>query len=175
MYVGLTNVVDTAGGEPVSHYAVYARVIAHEYGHHVQEDAGILEYGHRPMASGGLDARAEASRRIELQAQCFAGAFLSAERRTLPMTARQYRELIARRARAWRRPAGPGRARPRHGRHYAGWVATGYRERALSACNTWTAPPPMSPERHPRSLDVKPQATARDATKRFPRRRGCRF
>jgi predicted metalloprotease len=140
MYVGLSNVVETAGGEPVSHYAVYARVIAHEYGHHVQEDAGILEYGHGLMASGDSTARAEASRRIELQAQCFAGAFLSAERHTLPMTAKQYRAMIAD-----NRARGDDETRPDirdhgSGRHYAGWVARGYREGVLSACDTWTIP-----------------------------------
>ena len=141
MYVGLTNVVDTAGGEPVSHYAVYARVIAHEYGHHVQEDAGILEYGHTLMASGGEEARSEASRRIELQAQCFAGAFLSAERETLPMTDAQYRALMADvRARGDDPDSAAGHDHG-SGLHYAGWVARGYRERVLSSCNTWNVPP----------------------------------
>jgi uncharacterized protein len=139
MYVGLSNVVDTAGGEPVSHYAVYARVIAHEYGHHVQEDAGILEYGHELMASGAAGTRAETSRRIELQAQCFAGAFLSAERHTLPMTRAQYREMIAD-----NRARGDDESRPDardhgSGRHYAGWVVRGYRHGELSVCDTWTA------------------------------------
>jgi uncharacterized protein len=141
MYVGLSNVVDTAGGEPVSHYGVYARVIAHEYGHHVQEDAGILEYGHELMASEDGSGSAETSRRIELQAQCFAGAFLSAEKRTLPMTAAQYREMIAD-----NRARGDDESRPDirdhgSGRHYAGWVVRGYKQGVLSACDTWTAPP----------------------------------
>ncbi len=140
MYVGLTNVVDTAGGEPVSHYAVYARVIAHEYGHHVQEDAGILEYGHSLMASGGEAARSEASRRIELQAQCFAGVFLSAERGTLPMTVAQYQALMADVRARGDDPDSPTGHDHGSGRHYAGWVARGYRERVLASCDTWTAP-----------------------------------
>ena len=140
MYVGLTHVVETAGGEPVTHYAVYARVIAHEYGHHVQEDAGILEYGHTLMATGGDDARAETSRRIELQAQCFAGAFLSAERRTLPMTRRQYNALMADVLARGDDPRGAAERDHGTGEHYAGWVARGYRQEALSSCDTWTAP-----------------------------------
>jgi predicted metalloprotease len=142
MYVGLTNVVDTADGEPVSHYAVYARVIAHEYGHHVQEDAGILEYGHALMASGGIVGRAEASRRIELQAQCFAGLFLSAERRALPMTRKQYRALMADVHARGDDPRSTDDHDHDHGsgQHYAGWVARGYHRHVLSSCNTWTAP-----------------------------------
>ncbi|MFL6056636.1 MAG: neutral zinc metallopeptidase [Actinoallomurus sp.] len=141
MYVGLGDVVETAAEEPVSHYGVYARVIAHEYGHHVQEDAGILEYGHRLMAAAAAAARNEVSRRIELQAQCFAGAFLSAERDSLPMTPAQYRAVLddARARGDEDQPA--GRRDHGSGAHYAGWVARGYTQRVLSACNTWTTSP----------------------------------
>lgn len=140
IYVGVTNVVATAGGEPVSHYAVYARIVAHEYSHHVQEDAGILGYGDGLMAGTAQPAaRYEVSRRIELQAQCFAGAFLSAERGTLPMTRAQYRAVLAD-SRLRGDEQQPGAERDHgSGSDYAGWVARGYQERALSACNTWTA------------------------------------
>ncbi|GAB3987935.1 neutral zinc metallopeptidase [Actinoallomurus acanthiterrae] len=141
MYVGLGDVVETADGEPVSHYAVYARVIAHEYGHHVQEDAGILEYGHQLMAGSAATARDEASRRIELQAQCFAGAFLSAQRDSLPITSSQYRAVLAD-ARARGDDGQPDDRRDHgSGAHYAGWVARGYTQHVLSSCNTWTATP----------------------------------
>jgi predicted metalloprotease len=141
MYIGLGDVVETADGEPVSHYAVYARVIAHEYGHHVQEDAGILEYGHRLMAASVTVARDEVSRRIELQAQCFAGAFLSAQRDSLPMTSSQYKAVLAD-ARARGDDGRPADGRDHgSGAHYAGWAARGYTQRVLSSCNTWTATP----------------------------------
>ncbi|WP_243711373.1 neutral zinc metallopeptidase [Actinomadura sp. KC216] len=141
MYVGLRHVVETSGGEPLSHYAVFARIIAHEYGHHVQDRAGILLYADRQMESAGTAARNEASRRIELQAQCFAGAFLGAERTTLPMTQEQYTAMIID-----LRGRGEDRLPPDErdhglGRHYAGWVVTGYDGRRLTLCNTWTAPP----------------------------------
>jgi predicted metalloprotease len=132
--------VEAAAGEPVSRYGVYARVIAHEYGHHVQEDAGILEYGHRLMAAATAAARNEVSRRIELQAQCFAGAFLSAQRDSLPMTPSQYRAVLAD-ARARGDDGRPADQRDHgSGAHYAGWVARGYDGRVLSSCNTWKAP-----------------------------------
>ncbi|MQY04407.1 neutral zinc metallopeptidase [Actinomadura macrotermitis] len=140
MYVGLRDVVATSGDEPLSHYAVFARVIAHEYGHHVQDSAGILERGNRLMQSEDVTARNEASRRIELQAQCLAGAFLGAERDSLPMTRAQYEALMAdvRGRGDDRRPV----AERDHGsgRHYAGWVARGFRGRGLGVCNTWTVP-----------------------------------
>ncbi|PKK15683.1 MAG: hypothetical protein BUE48_003250 [Thermomonospora sp. CIF 1] len=140
MYVGLRHIVETAGGEPVSHYAVYARVIAHEYGHHVQEQAGILAYGHQRMEAASDADRAEISRRIELQAQCLAGLFLGAERRTLPMTRAQYAAMIADvRGRGDDRQS-DGQRDHGSGRNYAGWVVKGYRGGSVSACNTWTVP-----------------------------------
>lgn len=140
MYVGLEHVVETSGGESLSHFAVFARVIAHEYGHHVQDRAGILLYGDRQMETGDKATSNEASRRIELQAQCFAGAFLGAERATLPMTREQYAALILD-----LRGRGEDRLPPDErdhgsGRHYAGWVITGFDGRRLAVCNTWTAP-----------------------------------
>nr|WP_243709012.1 neutral zinc metallopeptidase [Actinomadura sp. GC306] len=140
MYIGVRHVVETSGGEPLSNWAVFARVIAHEYGHHVQHRAGILLYGNRLMDTGDIDRRNEASRRIELQAQCFAGAFLGAERVTLPMTQAQFNAMIRdvrgrgdERLPPEKRDHGSGRA-------YAGWVVTGYEGRRLAVCNTWTVP-----------------------------------
>jgi len=141
MYVGLRNIVETSGNEPVSHYGVYARVISHEYGHHVQQEAGILAYGHQLMNQQGASATTEASRRIELQAQCFAGAFLGAERATLPMTDEQYHAMVADVFGRGDDHQPPERRDHGSARHYAGWVITGFAKRVLSACNTWTAAP----------------------------------
>jgi uncharacterized protein len=141
MYVGLRNIVETSGDEPVSHYAVYARVIAHEYGHHVQQQSGILAYGHQLMNRQGVSGTAEASRRIELQAQCFAGAFLGAERATLPMTEEQYRAMVTDVFGRGDDHQPPERRDHGSARHYAGWVITGFAKRVLKACNTWTAAP----------------------------------
>ncbi|MFG2017293.1 neutral zinc metallopeptidase [Actinomadura geliboluensis] len=140
MYVGLEHVVETSGGEPLSHYAVYARVIAHEYGHHVQDRAGILLYGDRQIETGDTATGNEASRRIELQAQCFAGAFLGSERSTLPMTREQYVAMIVD-VRGRGEDRKPVEERDHgSGRHYAGWVVTGFNGRDLTVCNTWIAP-----------------------------------
>jgi predicted metalloprotease len=140
MYVGLRHVVETSGGESLSHYAVYARVIAHEYGHHVQDRAGILLYGDRQMETGDTATRTEASRRIELQAQCFAGAFLGSERSTLPMTREQYNAMVADVLGRGDDRQPPEKRDHGSGRHYAGWVVTGFNGRELTVCNTWIVP-----------------------------------
>ncbi|MEW2355371.1 neutral zinc metallopeptidase [Spirillospora sp. NPDC029432] len=140
MYVGLQHIVETSGGEPLSNFAVFARVIAHEYGHHVQDRAGILMYGQQQMERADALARSEASRRIELQAQCLAGAFLGAERGTLPMTRRQYAALLAD-VRGRGDDHQPADQRD-HGssENYAGWVVKGYESGDLATCDTWTVP-----------------------------------
>lgn len=140
MYVGLAHVVETAGDEPVSNYAVYARVITHEYSHHVQEQAGILAYGHRLLGRRSATGRTDASRRIELQAQCLAGVFLGAERSSLPMTARQYVAMMNDVRGRGDDDQPPDERDHGSSLHYAGWVEKGFRNRVLSACNTWTAP-----------------------------------
>jgi predicted metalloprotease len=141
MYVGMEHIVETSGGEPLSNFAVFARVVAHEYAHHVQDRAGILLYGQQQMERAeAVEARTETSRRIELQAQCFAGAFLGAERDTLPMTRAQYEAMLTDvRGRGDERQPVDKRDHG-SGRNYAGWVVKGYRDQRLAVCNTWTAP-----------------------------------
>ncbi|CAM3140378.1 neutral zinc metallopeptidase [Saccharomonospora xinjiangensis] len=59
---------------------VYLALFAHEYGHHVQEMAGIMDAAWDRIYAEGRDSPAgrEMSRRKELQAQCFSGMFLGA-------------------------------------------------------------------------------------------------
>ncbi|MEU6646594.1 neutral zinc metallopeptidase [Saccharomonospora sp. NPDC046836] len=59
---------------------VYLALFAHEYGHHVQEVAGIMDAAWEEIYAAGQNSPAgmEMSRRKELQAQCFSGMFLGA-------------------------------------------------------------------------------------------------
>jgi uncharacterized protein len=53
-----------------------AYVIAHEIGHHVQDEVGILSKAHKAMARTGEDKGADSlAVRIELQADCLAGTW----------------------------------------------------------------------------------------------------
>ncbi|GGV20304.1 peptidase [Actinomadura cremea] len=140
MYVGVDHIVATSGDEPLSNFSVFARVVAHEYGHHVQDLAGILLYGNRLMEDADPLGRAEASRRIELQAQCFAGAFLGAERATLPMTREQVAAMIDDVRGRGDENLPPAQRDHGSGRTYAGWVVTGFEDGGLAVCNTWTVP-----------------------------------
>lgn len=53
----------------------FAYVIAHEVGHHVQNQLGILNEAHNQMASSSKKVANEISVRLELQADYFAGVF----------------------------------------------------------------------------------------------------
>lgn len=65
----------------------YSRSVAHEFGHHLQHLTGILEAAHDLMYEApNRDGRLEMSRRIELQANCFAGVFLGANKGSYPIS-----------------------------------------------------------------------------------------
>lgn len=125
------------GDQPV----IYLAVLAHEYGHHVQNLAGIAEaWARRTYAGGGYDTPAglELSRRAELQAQCFAGQFLAGTRAAGSVS----RYAVANAIRNhYQRGDRPGRPRD-HGSpaHYGGWMQHGFRYNNTAECNTWVSP-----------------------------------
>ncbi|RFU38569.1 hypothetical protein DZF91_27010 [Actinomadura logoneensis] len=141
MYVGLKHVIETSGNESVAHFTVFARVVAHEYGHHVQDRSGILLYGDSLMDQSDPLGRAEASRRIELQAQCLAGEFLGANRTSLPLDQEQYSALIMDVRGRGDEDKPPAKRDHGSSKHYASWTIRGIQRQNLAACNTWTAPP----------------------------------
>ncbi|TDD60428.1 hypothetical protein E1263_10895 [Kribbella antibiotica] len=76
----------------------YARVyatntMAHEYGHHIQEQTGIMDASWwRQRAMKTNTAKLEENRRRELQASCLGSAAIGANRRFYPMTGALYNE-----------------------------------------------------------------------------------
>jgi len=64
----------------------YSRSIAHEYGHSVQYETGILQAASRMRYDAPDDAdQMRMTRRMELQANCFAGVFLAVNKRSYPI------------------------------------------------------------------------------------------
>src|SRR5262249_58590114 len=62
-----------------------AYVIAHEVGHHVQNLLGISDKVRAAQQRGGQEEANELSVRLELQADCFAGAWANRANRTSKM------------------------------------------------------------------------------------------
>lgn len=92
MYMKVDNFVKNYNQYPDAESKAYARMwysrsIAHEYGHAMQSVTGILKasYNLKYEMSDSAD-RMRQTRRMELQANCFAGVFLAANKRSYPVT-----------------------------------------------------------------------------------------
>lgn len=111
-------------------------MLAHEFGHHLQYLAGTLQDSTSRIAAVGADSDAgrELTRRVELQAQCFAGIFMGAstDGDTLDFARRD----------SYTRGDTAGGPRV-HGtpQNYGDWFTQGAVRNSLDACDTWTAAP----------------------------------
>jgi uncharacterized protein len=128
---------------PPNRPAVYLGVLAHEYGHHVQELAGVMDaawerrYGAGVNSPVGLDV----SRRNELGATCFGGMFFasvvgrgSVSRGML----NQAQQDASRRGDNARSGLPKDHGTPRNN---GAWFQQGARSNRAFQCNTWQAPP----------------------------------
>ncbi|SDR30131.1 neutral zinc metallopeptidase [Thermostaphylospora chromogena] len=116
-----------------------AKLMAHEYAHHVQTISGIGPNYYFPSYHRARGkARLELSRRFELQADCMSTAFLRSVRSTLPVRAYEWEGMLD-----WIRQNGH-KTWPQndHGKGYSQvyWAKRGYSSGGLRMCNTWTAP-----------------------------------
>ncbi|WP_425308325.1 neutral zinc metallopeptidase [Ammonicoccus fulvus] len=113
----------------------FENLLAHEFAHHVQARTGILgAYARLFHDSGDL----EVNRRMELQANCYAGLGLSAHSVSFGMTDADRRAITAA---EYRTGDQPGRDRT-HGRpeNFGRWFETGFTGDATPGrCNTFVA------------------------------------
>jgi predicted metalloprotease len=119
----------------------YVGLLAHEFGHHLQAGSGMLsQYGQRYARAKGRSDRYLLSRRLELQAQCFEGVFLTVAERELSLTGDDRYQL-----RLWHGFTGdedpPASRKPDHGSSAAQirWLERGLDSANLGRCNTWKA------------------------------------
>ena len=119
----------------------YVGLLAHEFGHHLQATTGMLgEYGQRYTRAKGRSDRQLLSRRLELQAQCFEGVFLTVAERELTLTGDDRYQL-----RVWHGFTGdedpPTSRKPDHGSSAAQirWLERGLNTGDFARCNTWKA------------------------------------
>lgn len=101
--------------------------VMHEFGHHLQQVAGILP------ASYAMDLpRGEANRRRELQAVCFSSLGLQRAGLWSDAAAADWRARYA---------GEPGSVHSASGDSVAHWLDVGASAADYGACNTWTAAP----------------------------------
>nr|WP_062337420.1 neutral zinc metallopeptidase [Herbidospora sakaeratensis] len=106
-------------------------VIAHEFGHHIQNLTGMADaYRTHPYHSKA--ELYQQIRRNELQAECLAGVFFGAVWPTLGRSDADWQYL--------RELDGTGHSRTHgRGKNVLGWLDRGFATRKPGACNTWTA------------------------------------
>lgn len=139
VYIGVEDVVEKWKHSTDS--VVYASLLAHEYGHHVQGESGLLEYYHERRRREPEAARQSAwTRKGELQANCLAGVFLGSVGVTYPIGAAE-REVIRADAAATADRPGSGEAERTHGsaENSVLWVEIGMEHQSPGDCNTWNA------------------------------------
>ncbi|MFJ2029823.1 neutral zinc metallopeptidase [Streptosporangium sp. NPDC087985] len=116
----------------------HAQFMAHEYAHHVQHLAGIMNYYSQSIWRAKPSTKLAYSRRLELQADCLGSAFLRQISGDLPVEQEQWDAMID-----WVVENGHKTwATNDHGRgpSQAYWMKRGFNAGSPSACNTWTAP-----------------------------------
>jgi predicted metalloprotease len=113
-------------------------VMAHEYGHHVQELAGIGTYYDDRYERTTGDAQLQDSRRMELQASCFGAAFLGADQQALDLVGDRLAGLQDDQYSGdeWGGDRDHGSAK-----NNERWTRGAFESASPGSCNTWEAPP----------------------------------
>ncbi len=134
IHMPTTRLRDNGGGD---HPGTHLATLAHEYGHHIQALSGILRAADGKIvdAGEGTPAGLEMSRRIELQANCFAGMFLTTVAASIgPDLAQAAADDFQY---AMEEPADKNA----HGtpENQAEWASFGFTSGVTTSCNTYTA------------------------------------
>lgn len=109
-------------------------MMAHEYGHHLQQLTGIATFYYFTVKTNA--AQLAESRRLELQATCLGFAFLGANQKTLALAGDRRTEL------RYRESYGDHPGEPRdHGSPESNrlWSRTAFASKSPASCNTWAA------------------------------------
>jgi predicted metalloprotease len=114
--------------------ALVAGVVAHEYAHHVQALSGIIRY--KGMAKKRARTRRGKDliqRRLELQAECFAGVAVHAMRKNLPPWSAFRDQYFGTVTKQTARDHGRLKTQLR-------WLEKGFHSGKPGACDTWSPP-----------------------------------
>ncbi|MFD7154387.1 neutral zinc metallopeptidase [Kribbella sp. NPDC059898] len=109
-----------------------SHVGTHEYGHYVQQLTGMMTaYQNLYAAAPDQAAKDQLERRLELQASCLGHVFLTANRRTYPITAQMRSDW------GWQIIKIPNHGSEANQRY---WINRAVQLKRPGACNTWAAP-----------------------------------
>ncbi|GLZ35892.1 hypothetical protein Lesp02_80790 [Lentzea sp. NBRC 105346] len=137
IYMPTSRLRNNGGGDaPATHLAT----LAHEYGHHVQALSGILRAADVKITDAGekTPAGLEMSRRLELQANCFAGMFLisaSGRGSVTPQLAQEAEQDFQ-----YALEEAPEANAHGTAANQAEWASLGFKNNSTTSCNTFAAP-----------------------------------
>ncbi len=123
-----------------SNDVAYAIVIGHEFGHHVQEETGVIT-AFDDAVYDDFEIRLELSRRVELQASCMGGLFLGAIAESYPVDDTRL-VMLDRVAGSFGDEPGADDSKRDHGSGASNreWIMRGFTGNDLRRCNTFAAP-----------------------------------
>lgn len=130
IYLPRQRTLDSLGELAIPHLAT----LAHEYGHHLQQLSGILAAANRELAGfaeNGPQDRA-LTRRVELQANCFAGMFLASIAGRGSISAEEAETAVAD-FRNWVDSDTHGTSATQ-----LRWARTGFTAATTAGCDTWS-------------------------------------
>lgn len=135
IYASTTAVTQEYGHTPGYGAMALDSLFAHEYGHHVQNLTGIMDSYSTAAGSENPAKQLALSRRLELQATCFAGMFMNSARHSYPISSSQENELVLFNSNVgdWGGPRNHGTPA-----HNGMWYDLGWQRRQAAGCNTWT-------------------------------------
>lgn len=140
IYVNVPKMVQIYGA---THSDYLEEIPAHEYGHHLQTLDGLWDYYSErfdPAYPDDIATYTLLSRRMELQAECFAGVFMSHNlmESTAAGLTNDAVELGDDQVPGWE--TNPSYRNHGLGRDTVAWFQRGITSGLASSCNTWTAP-----------------------------------
>ena len=142
------DVLDVLSTDVSKARIVFNLIIAHEYGHTIQGQTGIIASGHVLADRSVKGESLETSRRIETQADCFAGAALGSLWQGLNLTDQDRQDILSTTEdigddRLSERHNGTPDRAGNHGKSQSRrlWMERGLDSKgSLGACNTFAAP-----------------------------------
>ncbi|SPL91224.1 YpfJ protein, zinc metalloprotease superfamily [[Actinomadura] parvosata subsp. kistnae] len=119
------------------------QVLAHEYGHHVQQLTGIMGLAYKSYYQRPVNEHAfESIRRAELQAECLSGAFVGRVWNSLGRPDSDWSIFLKGGHNLGSSLGLRSGSDETHGSdaNVRWWLQKGFKAQSASACNTWTAP-----------------------------------
>ncbi|MDA0638588.1 neutral zinc metallopeptidase [Nonomuraea sp. MCN248] len=126
-------------GQIVSWHGGIISMMAHEYGHHVQNLTGLLDsWWARTLETPNRNGKLALSRRLELQATCFAGMWMRSVATSYPVSTGNRQRLFWFYGQVGDHPGYPRDHGSPANNHR--WFRQGWEKNHAYQCNTWAVP-----------------------------------